>query len=70
MLSPSPNGPVKGHSFSVKEPISKMLNGICYVCSTCHVEVLVPAHFMTADNLDRGVDVHLTVLTKHACAKT
>ena len=50
--------------------MSKMVNGICYVCSSCQVEVLVPAHFMTADNLDRGVDVHLAVLTKHACAKT
>ncbi len=70
MLSPSPNGPVKGHSFSVKQPISKMANGIFYVCKSCQLEVLVPAHFMTADNLDRGVDVHLTVLTKHDCTRT
>jgi hypothetical protein len=70
MLSPSPKGPVKGHSFSVKQPISKMTNGICYVCSSCNVEVMVPAHFMTADNLDRGVDVHLTVLTKRDCTGT
>ncbi len=47
-----------------------MANGIFYVCKSCQLEVLVPAHFMTADNLDRGVDVHLTVLTKHDCTRT
>jgi hypothetical protein len=64
---PPPKGPVKGHNFIVKQPISKTLNGIVYSCITCHVDVLVPAHFMTPDNLLNGVDIHLTELTKRAC---
>ena len=38
---PPPKGPIKGHTFTVKQPISKMANGIFYVCAKCKVEVLV-----------------------------
>jgi hypothetical protein len=64
---PSPRGPIKGHTFSVKQPISKTLNGIVYVCGACKVEVLVPAHFMTTGNLLNGVDIHLTELARKPC---
>jgi hypothetical protein len=64
---PSPRGPIKGHTFSVKQPMSKTVNGIVYVCGTCKIDVLVPAHFMTADNLLNGVDIHLTELARKPC---
>jgi hypothetical protein len=64
---PATKGPIKGHTFTVKQPISKMFNGIYYVCSACKLDVLVPAHFMTPDNLLQGVDIHLTELTKRPC---